>query len=199
MPDKKPTLTARKELTYIEKVWQTVAIVALLVVVILIARVAFSVVLMVLAGALIATYFHGLGDLIQRRTRMKRKFAMIISVAGSFLLLGALLWFMGAKIEHQVVALNSNLPHTVATVKAKLAETAIGQKVLDNFTGDNSGKLMATAQSFFSTGFGVLGDLYIILFLGIFFTAGPSLYKNGILMLVHPDKKQLGMHIMIQG
>ena len=55
---------------------------------------------------------------------------------------------------------------------------------------------MATAQSFFTTGFGVLGDLYIILFLGIFFTAGPSLYKDGILILVPVKKKPMARHIM---
>jgi len=38
--------------------------------------------------------------------------------------------------------------------------------------------------------------LYIILFLGIFFTASPSLYKNGILLLVPRPKKELGKHIM---
>ncbi len=194
--EKKPVRTTKKELTYIEKVWQTVAIVALLVVVILIARVAFNVLLMVLAGSLIATYFHGLGDVIQRRTRLSRTPAMIISILGSFLILGALLWFMGARIESQVASLSSTLPHTVSNVKVKLSQSTIGQKILDSFSDDNSDKLMATAQSFFSTGFGVLGDLYIILFLGIFFTVNPSLYKDGILILVPRHKKELGRHII---
>jgi cell division protein FtsL len=66
MPDKKSASNnaSKKELTYIEKVWHTVAIVALLVVSILIARVAFNVLLMVLAGSLISVYFHGMGDII---------------------------------------------------------------------------------------------------------------------------------------
>lgn len=192
----KPTHRPKKELTYTEKVWQTVGIVALLVVVILIARVAFSVVLMVMAGSLIATYFHGLGDLIQRRTKMRRKFAMIIGIFGSFIILGALLWFMGDRISTQVNALSNTLPHTINNVKAKLASTSIGQKVLDTFSGDKSDKVMATAQSFFSTGFGVLADTYIILFLGIFFTANPSMYKDGILILVPEERKEVAKCIM---
>jgi predicted PurR-regulated permease PerM len=55
---------------------------------------------------------------------------------------------------------------------------------------------LETAQTFFSTSFGVLGDMYIILFLGIFFTASPSLYKNGILALVPANKKDTAGHIM---
>lgn len=195
-PDTHKAPAAKKELSYIEKVWHTVAIVALLAIIILIARVAFNVLLMVLAGALIATFFHGLGDMIQRKTKLSRRFAMIISVAGSFAIMGVLLWFMGTKIQQQVAELSNTLPHTLNTAKTKLASTPAGQKLLESISGDNSQKLMATAQSFFSTSFGVIGDMYIILFLGIFFTTNPSLYKNGILVLIPADRKEKGKHIM---
>ena len=195
--DKDPNKNVKKELTYIEKVWHTVAIVALLVAVILIARVAFNVVLMVLAGSLIATYFHGLGDIIQRRTRMRRSFAMTIAIAGSFILLGVLLWFMGTKIQTQINQLSATLPHTINNVKGQLSKTSLGQKVLDGLSDDNTGnKMLTTAQDFFSTTFGALAELYIILFLGIFFTANPSIYKDGILILVPKEKKELGRKII---
>jgi predicted PurR-regulated permease PerM len=194
--DKKPVDVTEKELSYTVKVWQTVAIVALLVIGILIARVAFNVLLMALAGSLIAVYFHGLGDFIQKLTKLNRKFAMIISVAGTIIITGILLWFIGAKIQAQVAELSNTLPHTISTAKAKLAETPAGQKVLEYSSGDNSKKLMDTAQAFFSTSFGVLGDMYIIMFLGIFFTASPSLYKDGILLLIPPKHKPLGKHVI---
>ena len=194
--DKKTADILKKELSYIQKVWRTVAIIALLVGVILIARVAFNVLMMALAGCLIATYFHGLGDIIQRHTHMQRKWAMTISIAASFIILGVLLWFMGTKIEVQINQLSNTLPHTISTAKAKLAENPLGQKVLDNFSGSNSDKMANTVQAFFSTSFGVLGDVYIILLLGIFFTASPSVYKNGLLLLVPKPKKELGKHIL---
>lgn len=192
----KDTETAKNNLPYVTKVWQTVAIIALFVIVILIIHVAFNVLLMALAGALIAVYFHGLGDIIQNRTKLSRRWAMIISITGSFILLGVLLWFMGSKIQVQVAELSNKLPATVNTAKAKMAQTPIGQKVLDYFSGDNSQKFLTTAQSFFTTGFGILGDMYIILFLGIFFTASPSLYKDGILLLVPKSHKAVGKQIM---
>lgn len=187
---------SKKELNYIQKVWHTVGIVALLAIVILVMRVAFNVLLMVLAGALIATFFHGLGDMIQRKTKLSRRLAMMIAVAGSFAIMGTLLWFMGTKIQGQITELSSTLPHTLGNAKAKMASTPLGKKLLESVTGDNSQKLMATAQSFFSTSFGVIGDIYIILFLGIFFTTNPSLYKNGLLLLVPEDRKEKGKHII---
>ncbi|HEY5325864.1 MAG TPA: AI-2E family transporter [Mucilaginibacter sp.] len=196
LTDKKSSDPTKKELSYIAKVWHTVAIVALLVVFILIARVAFNVLLMALAGSLIAVYFHGLGDLIERKTRLSRKFAMIISVAGTIVLFGALVWFIGAKIQSQIAQLSSTLPHTINTAKARLDQTLAGQKLIEYSSGDNSKTLLDTAQAFFSTSFGVLGNMYIILFLGIFFTASPSLYKNGILAVVPANKKPVTTYIM---
>src|SRR5580704_10426881 len=111
--DKKPTETIKKELSYIEKVWHTVAIAALLVVFILVARVAFNVLLMALAGSLIAVYFHGLADLIDSKTRLSRRLGMIISVAVTILIVSVLLWFIGAKVQSQIAQLSNSLPHTI--------------------------------------------------------------------------------------
>lgn len=193
--DQKPVSRPRRELTYIQKVWYTVGIVALLVVTILIARVAFNVLLMILAATLISTYFHGLGNIIQRKTKWNRKVAMTISVGGSFAILAVLLWFMGTKIQQQVAQLSHTLPNTVNSAKVKMAETPIGQQILA-YLDDNSGKIFVTAQHFFSTSFGVLGNIYIILFLGIFFTASPSIYKDGFMIIIPPERKELWRCIM---
>lgn len=191
----KPTPRPRRELTYIQKVWYTVGIVALLVIVVLIARVAFNVLLMVLAATLISTYFHGFGNIIQRKLKCGRKAAMIHSVGSTFTILAVLLWFMGTKIQHQVAQLSHSLPNTINSARGKLAETPIGQQIL-TYLDDNSGKIFITAQHFFSTSFGVLGNIYIILFLGIFFTASPSVYKDGFMIIIPPEKKELWACIM---
>jgi len=120
--DKEPADTTKKELSYISKVWQTVAIAALLVVFILVVRVAFNVLLMALAGSLMAVYFHGLGDIIQQKTGLSRRFAMLISVATTIIIIGLLSWFIGAKIQNQVTQLSNNLPRNIHTAKAKLAD-----------------------------------------------------------------------------
>lgn len=197
MPEKNalpPKITT--ELNYAKKVWITVGIVAVVAIFILIARVAFGVLLMALAGCLIAVYFHGLADAIRRKTKWNRKVSMIVSVSGSVLILGFLLWFMGSRMQTQISALSDTLPHTISNAKLKLAETPLGRKVLEASGGNNSTQLFSTASYFFNTSFGVLGNMYIILFLGIFFTASPTLYKNGIILLIPPGHKELADNII---
>jgi predicted PurR-regulated permease PerM len=134
--------------------------------------------------------------LIQRNTRMKRIFAMLISTIGTIIIIVLLAWFMGSKIQQQVNQLSANFPHIVNNVKTQLSKSDLGQKVLAALNSGDSSKLLSTAQGFFGATFGVLGELYIIMFLGIFFTANPSTYKDGILLLVPTTKKEMGRHII---
>ncbi len=180
---------------YVKRVFIAAGIVALLAIVILIVKVAFNVLLMVLAGTLIAVYFNGLADLIERHTPLQRRASMLISVIGSFIIIGLLFWFMGTKIQQQVSALSEDFPAMVTKLENQIKQYPLGAKVLENISGNDSQKLVTTAQNFFRTSFGVLGDIYIIIFLGIFFTISPSLYKDGIVNLIHkrgqPKAKQV--------
>lgn len=195
-PRNKPTGKTDDELSFAHKVWIVVGILALSVCLILILRVAFNVLLMVFAGTLIAVFFNGFGDMIQRLTKWRRRWCMLVAVPGTFLLMGLLFWFMGSKIQAQVASLKDDFPKMIATAEAKLSKTEWGAKALENIEGYDTSNLMSTAQSFFSTSFGVIGDLYIILFLGIFFTLSPSLYKNGIIRLVPPGGKEIAKGVI---
>jgi predicted PurR-regulated permease PerM len=194
--DKMQEDTINREPSYTVKVWRTTAIVCITLIIILILRVAFNILLMALAGALIAVYFHGLADMIMVRTRMSRKFALFISIAGTIVLLSCVTWFIGSKIQRQVAELSNTLPPTIKLVRNKISQMPVGEKIIGYASGDNSQKLLDTASTFFSTSFGVLGNLYIILFLGIFFTADPAVYKNGILFLFPAEKRPTGSNIL---
>ncbi len=191
-----PGNSTKKELSYTSKVWQTTAIVCLSLIIILIIRVAFNVLLLGLAGILIAIYFHGLADLIQKKTKLSRTLALLISTVGTLIILLVGMWFIGAKIQTQIAELSNTLPQTIHTAKAKMSESPIGSKILEYSSGNNSQKLMDTATSFFNTSFGVLGDLYIIIFLGIFFTSDPALYRKGLMFLFPSEKKETGKLIL---
>lgn len=178
------------------KVWITLGIIALMVILIFILKAAFNVLLMIFAGSLIAVYFHGFADLIKRRLRIERKWCMMLSVGLTFALVGLLFWFLGAKISDQAGNMAKELPELVTQAEAKLKGSALGRKVLYSISGNNSQKLMNSFQQIFRTSFGVIGDFYIILFMGIFFTIDPNIYKNGVLKLVHPQSRSRASEIM---
>ncbi|GAB2692076.1 AI-2E family transporter [Mucilaginibacter koreensis] len=185
MADFDTKTNVKDEYSYVQKVWIAIASVTLLTILIFILKAAFGVLLMVLAGTLIATYFHGLGDIIQRHTKTKRSVAMAGSVIITISIIALLVWFLGTKISAQASTISRDIPALVEKAENQLRSTDIGNKIMDNFSGtDSQKKLYTTAQNFFSTSFGVVGDLYIIIFMGIFFSVSPSLYKDGVIMLI---------------
>lgn len=173
-----------------------VALVALFVIVILLLKSTFSVLLMILAATIIALYFHGLAGLIERKIRLSHKWSMFLSIAGSFLILGLLFWLIGSKVQSQVTTLSEKLPAMAEQAKAELNQYPLGRNFLDQISGQNSKKLMTSLGRLFNSTFGILGDIYVILFLSIFLTADPSTYKSGIIALIPKDRKEEGKHVL---
>lgn len=169
---------------FAKKVWITAGIIALLVILIFILKAAFNVLLMIFAGSLIAIFFHGLADLIERKTSWRRSVSMAVSVVITFVVIGSMFYLMGAKISQQASEMSKEIPELVDTAESKLKESSIGRKILFYVSGNNSQKMMNSFQQIFRTSFGVVGDLYIIFFIGLFFTVNPSMYKDGFVKLM---------------
>lgn len=173
-----------------------VAVVALFVIVFLLIRSTFSVLMMILAATIIALYFHGLAGLIERKIKLSKRWSMVLSILSTFVIVGLMSWLIGAKVQGQLSNLSEKLPEMVAQAKNQLNQYAWGRAILDQTSGQGSEKLISTAKRFFNSTFGILGDIYIILFLGIFFTADPGIYKNGVIALIPRQHKEEGKHIL---
>ena len=169
----------------------------LIVIIFLLFKALFSVILLALAGILIALYFHGFADILHRKMHVPKSWSLAISVIFNIILVAAFFWFVGARLNQQVSDLSDTLPKTIQEIKGHLQQSAIGNKVLNYLSlSGNDQKTMAVAKKFFSSGFGILSDLYIIILMAAFFIASPSLYKKGIIKLLTPKAKDKGKELL---
>lgn len=182
---------------YVKKVWLAGSILLLIVIVFLLFKALFSVILLALAGILIAVYFHGFANILHRKLHLPSGWSLAISVLFNIILVVAFFWFAGARLTQQVSELSDTLPKTIQEAKAHLQQSAIGNKVMNylSMSGNNQ-KVVAGAKTFFSTTFGILSDLYIIILMAAFFTASPSLYTKGIIKLLPPKAKDKGKELL---
>lgn len=186
-----------KRHSYIEKVWIKGGIYALIVVLILLFKATFSVILLILAGALIAVFFRGLSDLICKTTGWKNGVCLTVSTIGTLLLVIGLFWLIGSKLQNQLAELSEKLPGLVENAKVKLSENPIGKTIVEKASSPQSiQKAQALARTFFKSTFGVFGDVYVVLFLGIFFTVSPGIYTKGIVALIPKGGKAKGEDIL---
>jgi predicted PurR-regulated permease PerM len=180
----------KKEPTFPEKVWITGGIFALIVLLIWLAGAIFNVLLLILAGILIAVFFRGLSGLIQRKAKLSSKASMAIAVLTTLILLVLLFWMIGSKAQAQLAELRETLPKTIDNAKAQLNKSSMGRAAVEKISDPQTAKsAQGSATRFFRSSFTVLGDVYVIIFLGIFFTVAPASYKKGIINLVPPKGK----------
>jgi len=186
-----PQERTQSEHSFQRKVWIATGIIALVVILLWILKATFNVLLLILAGALIALYFHGLSGLLHRKLHLPLKWSLLTAIIGSFILLGLFFWLAGARISEQVQQLSQTLPSTIETAKQQLNQSPIGQQILQRASsGESMKKAASTLSTFFSSTFGVLGDLYVIIFLSLFFIAAPKAYINGFLKLLPAQSKE---------
>lgn len=167
------------------KVWIAVGILLLVLLVTYLFTTLLNLLLLVLAGALMAIYFHGCADVLKRKLKMGSPSALILSVGLNVVVIGLFFWFVGDRLNSQLDELSTKLPQTIDNAKSWLSEKPLGQKILDYTTNSlDSGKAGSVIKTFFSSTFGILSDLYIVILLGMFFTASPEIYRKGIVHLV---------------
>ena len=182
---------------FVNKVWIVVGITALTIAILLLFQSLFRILLLVLAGSLMAIYLHSFASLIRKWLPISKNVSVLISGLLNFILLAGFLWFVGARLQQQVDELSQMLPQSIDKAKDWLRQYPSGQNLLEYLknSGD-TGKTLSIVKKFFSSSFGILSDMYIILLLGLFFSASPLVYKNGLISLLPVNAKRKGEEVI---
>lgn len=178
-----------------QRVMIGVGIALIFILMLLLIGYAFNVVLLILAGSLIAVLFRGAAASLSKQIHMPEGWSLAIVLAG-FIGVFVLAYFLLApQVSEQATTLSEELPKAYDKFKGRIEDTPWGKRLTDQIPDrqtleENQSSLMKKGVGVFSTTFGVLADLYVILFIGIFFTAQPALYKEGIVKLFPLDKRE---------
>lgn len=167
------------------RVWIATAILAFMVVLLLIIKTTFSVLLLVFAGILLALFLQGVAGLFRKYFKSSDNWAIGLSIGITFLITAAIFFLIGAKIQAQASELIEVIPQTFSAAKEQLNQSSTGQTIVDKATSNGTlKKLQGFGGQFFTSTFGVLGDVYVILFIGLFIAVAPKIYSDGALLLV---------------
>lgn len=185
------------QLSFQKKVWIAASITAFITVMLLFFTYTVNVLLLVLAGTLIAIFFRAISSKIESKTKWKEGVCLTISIIGTLLLVAAIFWLIGSKVQAQVVELTETLPKTIENAQARLNESAIGEKAVERATSaDAVSSMKSFAKRFFTSTFGVFGDVYVVLFIAIFFTVAPRLYTGGFLKLIPKHGQESAQNVL---
>lgn len=187
----------KKEHSFTKKVWIVGFIFSLIVTVLLIFEATFDILILVLAGALIACYFRGLSDLIEKRTKWNATIALAISIILTLIITLGLIYFIGATVSNQLSSIIEGIPAMLKDVQSYLDNSSWGREIIHQAKAIKSSEGFGKfASTFFASTFSGITNIYVVLIVGIFFTINPSLYVHGIVQLVPPKNRNKAKKLM---
>lgn len=181
------------------KVIKIVGISAIIVLLILLVLKGFKVLLLILAGLLFSIFFRGIALQLRSWFPINEALSVIIS----FLLIVAIIvvgfTLASPRIASQTDKLRKEIPQAVEHAKKQVKGTAVGDFVISRTREISTGKMNIKQKilGFFSSVFGVIGDLYIIFFLGMFFMAQPRVYRKSIVNLFPQQKRERAEEVLL--
>jgi predicted PurR-regulated permease PerM len=101
---------------------------------------------------------------------------------------------LAPEVDAQVQELSEKIPQAFEQVKAKVSEQSWGRKLLDRADANqlmkHPGKAWSQASGFLSATFGAAANIVIILFIALFISIEPTLYRRGIVSLFPLDQRK---------
>lgn len=150
--------------------------------------------LLTFACILFAILLYKLSAIVAHRFHLDRRLTLALVVLALAAIIGLGGWGMAPRISEQSTQLAKEIPAALERLQASVlqhpvlrriaAELPPSEEIVKQMTA-----LMPNAGLFFGGVLGTIGNVAIIIFVGIYFAASPQVYTNGIIRLVPRSKR----------
>lgn len=188
----------RKEFT--ERAGNVIAIAAAVVLILLLLWYAANVLMLVFAGVLLAVILRTLADLVARYTPLSPGWSLALIVALLVGVLGATVWLYGPQMAQGIYDFVSGFPNALRDVFSYFEQWPWGQRLLSYLDSiDWSAVTPDIARrvfGIFSTALPALGGVLVVIFLGLYLSAEPRTYIDGVVRLVPIAKRRRARDVL---
>ncbi|MFC0250756.1 AI-2E family transporter [Massilia consociata] len=150
--------------------------------------------LLVFACILCAILLYKLSEILARRFHMRRKLALAMVVGALALVIGLGGWAMAPQIAEQSSRLAQEIPAAVERLQTAVQQHPLLKRIASELPPPEQivkqmGDMVPNAGLFFGGVLGAIGNVVIILFVGIYFATSPQLYTSGLIRLVPQSRR----------
>lgn len=184
---------------FARRVLIAVSLGAAVLILLLLLQMLVQIVLVFFAGVMFAIMLTGLSGLVQRYLHLPYGWSLLlVCLLLVALIVGAGI-LLGPQIGQQLTELTQRLPGAVDRVARQLEQYDwIGQILQQMPNPDQAAdpQLIARLAGLFSTAFGAVFNLIVIVFVGLYLAVNPRLYMNTVLRLVPPAGRRRGQQVL---
>jgi predicted PurR-regulated permease PerM len=173
----------------------TTGVAAAVAVALLLSWQAADVFLLIFAGLLLAIFLRALSDWLSAHSPLSVGWALatvLLALIGSLIAAG---WLLAPGIADQVDQLSQKLPQAASKLEDRISRYEWGRIILRE--APSAGELipdradaLAKVTGVFSATLGALANFVIVLFVGLYLAAEPTLYFNGLMKLAPVGRRE---------
>ncbi len=153
-----------------------------------------EILLIIFAGILLGVFLVGLVTLLKEYTPLSHSWAeaLVLTFFGG-LMVGTG-WMIGLPLADQIDRLYERLGQGIEHIHRRIEKTSWAQPFIPKQLNvqtvlSNSGTVLSSITGFLSTSLGIVANIVIILFIGIYLTVDPDSYITNGLRILPTDKR----------
>lgn len=150
--------------------------------------------LLVFAAILLACFLHGLADFLGEKTRLPPGWSLAIVVFVLALIVAGAIWLLTPRIAAQTDQLTQRLTNSTQQLTAEVSRYEWGKRLLDHAPTltqlTNRESIMARITGIFSTTFGLIADVLLVMFIGLYLAIDPAVYIRGTVGLFPASRRE---------
>ncbi|MDQ3649182.1 MAG: AI-2E family transporter [Acidobacteriota bacterium] len=187
--------------SFTRRVLIAAGIIITLLLVLLLLWYAVDVLMLVFTGILMAIFLRGLSDKLSERIGLSSGWSLAVVCLALVALISLGGWLLAPSIAEQVDQLSETVPRSVARLQQSITRYGWGRRLLEQVPPiedmmPRTRDVVSRATGVFSTTLGVVANLFIVLFIGLYLAADPRLYTGGLLHLVPLKKRQRASEVV---
>ncbi|GAA5176348.1 MULTISPECIES: AI-2E family transporter [Halomonadaceae] len=180
---------------YTRKVWIAAGVAAATVAILATLWFGFEILLMVFVGLLLALAFSLPAGWLCRHSFLSRRWALLVVLLVISGLLAAFSVNFAFSIGQQFEQLAETLPGSLVELKTMLSQWPMGSQIIEwiseNPSPDaNLSSWSTRVSTVFSTTFGALLNVVVVVFIGLFIAFDPGIYRTGLIKLITPAHRE---------
>lgn len=161
-----------------------------------------QVILLLFAGLLLAIFLNSLADVVSRYTPLSRNWSLTLVLLAITIVIGLIIWYLVPSLKEQFFELSRELPPAIEKLRLKIEEYSAGSWLLDRIPQNpmqldsQSSNVFGRITGFFSSFFGIVVNIAIVLMASVYFAFNPNLYYEGALKLLPQNQQQRGREVL---
>ncbi len=147
-----------------------------------------GVTLILFAGVLLAVFVNGIARWLCDMSSLSRKRAVFATLVLAAVFTAVAVWFVGPRIAEQGGMLAERLPQSLVRLKEWLRQFEWGSYFADRLPGSLEAAMpsrlpLQAASRVFSSVLGILPNIFIVLFVGVYLAIEPRVYVDALIKL----------------